>query len=127
MRRADKRAPRWRQSHATNYRSALVAITPRTDIVRGALKSENGGWIEQHLLITRYDTVRAARDEMRRVEDVLEFLAISLLGVIPASQEVIRASTGRADFPHPALRLGSPVTLNNKRSAAARAYNAAAK
>jgi hypothetical protein len=38
-RRADTRAPRWRQSHAPNYRSALVAITPRTDIVRGALKT----------------------------------------------------------------------------------------
>src|SRR5262245_23963633 len=37
-RRADKRAPRWRQSYATNYRSALVAITSRIDIVRGALK-----------------------------------------------------------------------------------------
>ena len=32
-----KGAPRWRQSYATNYRSALVAITPRTDIVRGPL------------------------------------------------------------------------------------------
>jgi hypothetical protein len=36
-RRADKRAPRRRQSHATDYRSALVAITRRTGIVRGAL------------------------------------------------------------------------------------------
>jgi hypothetical protein len=36
-RRVGIKAPRWRQSYATNYRSALVAITPRTDIVRGAL------------------------------------------------------------------------------------------
>src|SRR5262245_47744549 len=40
-RRADKRAPRWRQSYATNYRSALVAITSRTNIVRGALMPYN--------------------------------------------------------------------------------------
>jgi len=36
-RRTDKRAPRW-AINATNYRPALVAITRRTGIVRGALK-----------------------------------------------------------------------------------------
>jgi len=35
-RRTDKRAPRW-AINATNYRPALVAITRRTGIVRGAL------------------------------------------------------------------------------------------
>jgi septum site-determining protein MinD len=79
-------------------------------------KSENGARLEKHLLITRYDAVRATRDETLRIEDVLEILPIPLLGVIPESQEVLRASN-----------VGSPVTVSDKRSAPARAYVAAAK
>ena len=59
---------------------------------------------------------RAERGEMLKVDDVLEILSIPLLGIIPESQEVIRASN-----------LGSPVTLSNANSAPARAYLAAAK
>jgi septum site-determining protein MinD len=47
---------------------------------------------------------------------VLDILSIPLLGIIPESPEVIRASN-----------MGSPVTLNNAASAPARAYLAAAK
>jgi septum site-determining protein MinD len=53
---------------------------------------------------------------MLKVDDVVEILSIPLLGIIPESQEVIRASN-----------LGSPVTLSNANSAPARAYLAAAK
>jgi septum site-determining protein MinD len=106
--------------------AAVIVTNPQVSSIRdsnqmiGMLnsktqKSENGDLIQQHLLITRYDAVRAARDEMLRIEDVLEFLPISLLGVIPESQEVLRASN-----------VGSPITLSNKRSAPARAYIAAA-
>jgi septum site-determining protein MinD len=79
-------------------------------------KAANEGRLEKHLLITRYDAVRATRDETLTIEDVLEILAVPLLGVIPESQEVPRASN-----------VGSPVTLSNKKSAPARAYVAAAK
>jgi septum site-determining protein MinD len=79
-------------------------------------KAATEGRLEKHLLITRYDAVRATRDETLTIEDVLEILAVPLLGVIPESQEVPRASN-----------VGSPVTLSNKRSAPARAYVAAAK
>jgi septum site-determining protein MinD len=107
--------------------AAVIVTNPQVSSIRdsnqiiGMLnsktqKSENGGRIEQHLLITRYDPVRATRDEMLSIEDVLEFLPVSLLGVIPESEEVLRASN-----------VGSPITLSNKRSAAARAYIAAAK
>ncbi len=78
-------------------------------------KAENNERLEKHLLITRYDEERAMREEMLRIEDVLEILPIPLLGVIPENQEVLRASN-----------VGSPVTLSNKRSAPARAYVAAA-
>ena len=49
---------------------------------------------------------------MLKIEDVLEILSIPLLGIIPESQEVLRASN-----------LGAPVTLGNPASAAgARLY-----
>jgi septum site-determining protein MinD len=78
-------------------------------------QAENKGWLEKHLLITRYDAARATRDETLTIEDILEILAVPLLGVIPESQEVLRASN-----------VGSPITLSNNRSAPARAYVAAA-
>ena len=78
--------------------------------------AEKGQRIEKHLLITRYDPQRAQRGEMLNIEDVLEILSTPLLGIIPESQEVLRASN-----------LGSPVTLCNATSAPARAYLDAAR
>ena len=79
-------------------------------------KAEKGQRIEKHILITRYDPQRAARGEMLNIEDVLEILSTPLLGIIPESEEVLRASN-----------IGSPVTLNNAASAPARAYLDAAR
>ncbi len=80
------------------------------------LKAERGERIEKFLLVTRYDAGRAARNEMLKTEDVLEILSIPLLGIIPESDEVLRASN-----------VGAPVTLNNPNSAASRAYFDAAR
>jgi septum site-determining protein MinD len=107
--------------------AAVIVTNPEVSSVRdsdriiGMLdaktkKAEKGERIEKHLLITRYDAARAARGEMLKIEDVLEILSTPLLGVVPESQDVLRASN-----------LGSPVTLSNKTSAPARAYIAAAK
>ena len=63
--------------------------------------------MEKHLLLTRYDPARAERGEMLKIEDVLEILSIPLLGIIPESEEVLRASN-----------IGAPVTLDNPASAA---------
>jgi septum site-determining protein MinD len=79
-------------------------------------KAANGGRVDKHLLLTRYDSARAERGEMLKVDDVLEILSIPLLGIIPESPEVVRASN-----------IGSPITLSNEASAPARAYAAAAK
>jgi septum site-determining protein MinD len=49
---------------------------------------------------------------MLKVEDVLEILSIPLLGIIPESREVLRASN-----------LGQPVTIGNAASGPARAYS----
>ena len=74
-------------------------------------KAEGGGTVDKHLLISRYDTSRAARSEMLTIEDVLEILSLPLIGVVPESGEVLRASN-----------LGSPVTMCTPQSAPARAY-----
>ena len=55
-------------------------------------QAESGERLEKHLLLTRYDPGRAARGEMLKVEDVLEILAIPLLGIVPESAEVLTAS-----------------------------------
>ena len=106
---------------------AVVVTNPEVSSVRdsdrivGLLDSkteraEKGERIDKHLLLTRYDPARASRGEMLTTEDVLEILSIPLLGIIPESQEVLRASN-----------LGSPVTLSNALSAPARAYADAAR
>ena len=105
---------------------AIVVTNPEVSSVRdsdriiGLLdskteKAAKGERVEKHLLITRFDAARAGRGEMLNVEDVLE-TPIPLLGIIPESFEVLRASN-----------LGSPITLNNPASAPARAYLDAAK
>ena len=107
--------------------TAVIVTNPEVSSVRdsdriiGLLdskteKAEKGQRIDKHVLITRYDAQRAARGEMLNIDDVLEILSTPLLGIIPESEEVLRASN-----------LGSPVTLNNAASAAARAYVDAAR
>jgi septum site-determining protein MinD len=53
---------------------------------------------------------------MMSVEDVLEILAIPLLGIVGESPDVLSASN-----------VGCPITLHNPGSAAARAYSDAAR
>jgi len=102
--------------------SAVIVTNPEVSSVRdsdriiGLLdskteKAEKGERIDKHLLISRYDAGRAARGEMLGLEDVLEILSIPLIGVVPESEDVLRASN-----------VGSPVTLCSPASAAARAY-----
>jgi septum site-determining protein MinD len=96
--------------------NAEVSSVRDSDRMIGMLDSERGERIDKFLLVTRYDSGRAARNEMLKTEDVLEILSIPLLGIIPESEEVLRASN-----------IGAPVTLNNPNSAASRAYFDAAR
>jgi septum site-determining protein MinD len=57
--------------------------------------------VKEHLLLTRYDPERVNKGEMLTVEDVLEILAIPLLGIVPESETVLKASN-----------LGMPVILD---------------
>jgi septum site-determining protein MinD len=66
--------------------------------------------IREHLLLTRYSPERVAKGEMLGVSDVEEILSIKLLGVIPESQAVLKASNA-----------GVPVILDEE-SDAGQAY-----
>ena len=48
--------------------------------------------VREHLLLTRYDPERVAAGEMLSVADVEDILAIPLLGVVPESEAVLKAS-----------------------------------
>jgi septum site-determining protein MinD len=113
---------------AMRYADAAIIVTnPEVSSVRdsdriiGLLdskteKAERGERIDKHLLITRFNAVRAGRGEMLSIEDVLEILSTPLLGIIPESEEVLKGSN-----------VGCPVVLNRPSSASARAYADAAR
>ncbi|MCE2571911.1 septum site-determining protein MinD [Motilimonas eburnea] len=66
--------------------------------------------IVEHLLITRYSPKRVNSGDMLSVDDINDILAVKLLGVIPESQAVLKASNS-----------GEPVILD-KESDAGMAY-----
>src|ERR1700751_2304611 len=107
--------------------TAIIVTNPEVSSVRdsdriiGLLdskteKAERGEYDDKHLLVTCYHPWRAARGEMLAIDDVLEILSVPLLGIIPESEEVLRASN-----------VGSAVTLNSPVSPPARAYFEAAR
>lgn len=57
--------------------------------------------VQEHLLLTRYDPDRVEKGEMLSVEDVKDILAIPLIGIIPESKAVLKASN-----------TGTPVILD---------------
>jgi septum site-determining protein MinD len=102
--------------------SAIIVTNPEVSSVRdsdriiGILASRsrraerNEPPVELNLLLTRYDPVRVSKGEMLTVDDVKEILSIPLLGVIPESESVLRASN-----------TGTPVAFDPE-SLAGRAY-----
>lgn len=115
-------------THAMHHADVAIVVTnPEVSSVRDSdriiglldsktARAERGERMEKHLLLTRFDPVRAERGDMLKVDDVLDILSIPLVGIIPDSEEVLRASN-----------LGMPVTLANPACAAARAYTEAAR
>ncbi len=102
---------------------AIVVTNPEVSSVRdsdrmlGLLASkskraeEGQDPIKEHLLLTRYNPERVSNGERLGVEDVKEILAVTLLGVIPESQAVLKASNQ-----------GVPVILDDQ-SDAGQAYS----
>ncbi|MGD9887838.1 MAG: septum site-determining protein MinD [Halothiobacillaceae bacterium] len=101
---------------------AIVVSNPEVSSVRdadrmlGLLASKsyravnNMPSVKQHLLVTRYSPARAEMSEMMSIEDMMEILAVPLLGVIPESPAVLNASNS-----------GQPVILDQE-SDAGQAY-----
>jgi septum site-determining protein MinD len=58
--------------------------------------------IKEHLLITRYNPDRVTSGDMLTLEDIREILAIDLLGLIPESEAVLRASNQGVPVTHDA-------------------------
>ena len=102
--------------------SAIIVTNPEVSSVRdsdriiGILASKsrraehNLEPVQVHLLLTRYSLERVRKGEMLSVEDVKEILSIPLLGVIPESETVLKASN-----------TGTPVVFDEE-SPAGRAY-----
>jgi septum site-determining protein MinD len=98
--------------HAIIVTNPEVSSVRDSDRILGVLASKsrraelNQEPVQEHLLLTRYDPERVERGDMLKVDDVLEILAIPLLGVVPESPAVLRASN-----------IGMPVTLDEKSNA----------
>lgn len=100
---------------------AIIVTNPEVSSVRdsdrilGILqsrsqKAEAGETVKEHLLITRYSPERVSDGDMLSVEDIMDILAIPLIGVVPESESVLQASNS-----------GNPVILDQK-STAGQAY-----
>ncbi|MTH99883.1 septum site-determining protein MinD [Roseibium sp. RKSG952] len=104
---------------------AIIVSNPEVSSVRdcdriiGLLDSktmvaEQGNRMPKHLLITRYDPERAKTGDMLDVDDVVDILSVPLIGVVPESKDVLKASN-----------VGLPVTLSDENSPASKAYTEA--
>jgi septum site-determining protein MinD len=93
--------------HAIVITNPEVSSVRDSDRILGILASktkravENLEPVKEHLLLTRYDPERVEKGEMLSVTDVKEILAIPLIGVIPESKSVLKASN-----------TGTPVILD---------------
>lgn len=102
--------------HAIVVTNPEVSSVRDSDRILGILASktkraiEGPSPIQEHLLLTRYDPDRVTRGDMLSVQDVLEILGIPLIGVIPESKSVLKASN-----------TGTPVILDQE-SDAGKAY-----
>jgi septum site-determining protein MinD len=103
--------------------SAIIVTNPEVSSVRDsdriigllASKSRRAEFnlepVAVHLLLARYSPERVRKGEMLTLEDVKEILSIPLLGVIPESESVLRASN-----------TGTPIVFDEE-SPAGRAYH----
>lgn len=93
--------------HAIVVTNPEVSSVRDSDRILGILASktkravENNTPVQEHLLLTRYDPERVEKGDMLSVDDVKEILAIPLIGVIPESKAVLKASN-----------TGTPVVLD---------------
>lgn len=98
--------------HAIVVTNPEVSSVRDSDRILGILASktkravEGRAPIREHLLLTRYDPERVEKGDMLSVQDVNDILAIPLIGVIPESKAVLKASN-----------TGTPVVLDENSDA----------
>lgn len=108
--------------HAIVVTNPEVSSVRDSDRILGILASktkraiDNLPPIQEHLLLTRYDPDRVEKGDMLSVVDVKEILAIPLIGVIPESKSVLKASN-----------TGTPVILDELSDAGAAYQDAIAR
>ena len=101
---------------------AVVVVNPEVSSVRdsdrilGLLasktkKAEEGGRVQENLLLTRYSPERVEKGDMLSIADVEDILGLKVIGVIPESPEVLQSSNA-----------GVPVILDDV-SHAGQAYD----
>ena len=93
--------------HAIIVTNPEVSSVRDSDRILGILASKSKRAIDgrepikEHLLLTRYDADRVEKGDMLSVQDVKDILAIPLIGIIPESKAVLKASN-----------TGTPVVLD---------------
>ena len=98
--------------HAIIVTNPEVSSVRDSDRILGILASKTKRAIEgkdavkEHLLLTRYNPERVENGDMLSVDDVKEILAIPLIGIIPESKAVLKASN-----------TGTPVVLDEQSDA----------
>lgn len=98
--------------HAVIVTNPEVSSVRDSDRILGILASktkralEGKDPIKEHLLLTRYNPERVEKGDMLSVQDVQDILAIPLIGIIPESKAVLKASN-----------TGTPVILDEESDA----------
>lgn len=105
---------------------ALIVTNPEVSSVRDAdrvigiidaksEKAKKGEEVEKHIIINRIKPEMVEKGDMMSVEDVLNILALPLIGVVPEDERVISATNS-----------GEPV-IHNEKSISGNAYKRIAK
>ena len=105
---------------------ALIVTTPEISAVRDAdrvigiidaksKKAQEGKEVEKYIIINRIKPELVEKGEMLSSEDVLEVLALPLIGLIPEDEDVIKSTN-----------IGEPIVLNEN-SLVGEAYRRIAK
>lgn len=93
--------------HAIIVTNPEISSVRDSDRILGMLSSKTKRAIDgkepikEHLLISRYNPLRVEQGEMLSIKDITDILAIDLIGVIPESKAVLKASN-----------TGAPVILD---------------
>ncbi|MDP3704532.1 MAG: septum site-determining protein MinD [Legionellaceae bacterium] len=108
--------------HAIVVTNPEVSSVRDSDRILGILASktkraiDGKSPVQEHLLLTRYNPERVERGEMLSVQDVNDILSIPLIGIIPESKAVLKASN-----------TGTPVILDETSDAGAAYKDAVAR